>query len=187
MDLRDKFKDVQIQEILVQAVLEDMMDNHGDQASSLRAKIQELLGRARPAIAPTLRSGVTTPCCMETDRAPGLVTNGLMLPAAWSGFMALHFLSKAHRCEVQARGWEKKSGTFKEVIKRAIDLANVTLGCSKKKSNPQESLQMLFSIHLATKAKPLHADVATGEIHGDLSDDVKELEQLITELRRESA
>nr|XP_046209777.1 tetratricopeptide repeat protein 27-like [Oncorhynchus gorbuscha]XP_046209778.1 tetratricopeptide repeat protein 27-like [Oncorhynchus gorbuscha] len=149
-----------------------MMDNHGDQASSLRAKIQALLGRARPAIAPTLRSAVTTPCCMETDRAPGL---------------ALHFLSKAHHCEVQARGWEKKSGTFKEVIKRAIDLANVTLGCSKKKSNPQESLQMLFSIHPATKAKPLHADVATGQVHGDPSDDVKELEQLITELRRESA
>lgn len=32
----------------------------------------------------------------------------------------------------------------------------------------------------------LHADVATGEIHGDLSDDVKELEQLITELQGQS-
>lgn len=37
---------------------------------------------------------------------------------------ALQFLSKAHRCEVQVSGWEKDTGTFKEVIRRAIDLAN---------------------------------------------------------------
>ncbi|CDQ74264.1 unnamed protein product [Oncorhynchus mykiss] len=149
-----------------------MMDNHGDQASSLRAKIQELLSR-HSIDAEIWRHYALLYGDGQSTR-PG-------------DELALHFLSKAHRCEVQARGWEKRSGTFMEVIKRAIDLANVTLGCGKKKSNPQESLPMLFSIHLATKAKPLHADVATGDIHGDLSDDVKELEQLITELRRESA
>ena len=35
---------------------------------------------------------------------------------------ALQFLSKAHRCEMQASGWEKDTGTFKEVIRRAIDM-----------------------------------------------------------------
>lgn len=37
-------------------------------------------------------------------------------------FQTLQFLSKAHRCEVQAGGWEKEPGLFKEVIKRAIDM-----------------------------------------------------------------
>lgn len=37
-------------------------------------------------------------------------------------FQALQFLSKAHRCEVQAGGWEKEPALFKEVIKRAIDM-----------------------------------------------------------------
>uniref|UniRef100_A0AAY5KJ61 Tetratricopeptide repeat protein 27 n=1 Tax=Esox lucius TaxID=8010 RepID=A0AAY5KJ61_ESOLU len=104
---------------------------------------------------------------------------------------ALQFLSKAHRCEVQAGGWEKDTGTFKEVIRRAIDLANVTLHCSEKKTNPQEALQMLSSTRLSlrslvTKAKQLHTDVATEEIHSHIRDDVKELEQLITELQDRS-
>ncbi|KAK6310766.1 hypothetical protein J4Q44_G00188210 [Coregonus suidteri] len=171
----------QILEILVRVVVEDMTYNHGNQASSLWAKIQELLGR------------VTS--CHSTDaeiwRHYTLLYGDGQSTRPGDNEKALHFLSKAHRCEVQASGWEKDSGTFKEVIRRAIDLAYVTLSCSKKKSNPQEALQMLSSTRLSLrsltiKAKQLHTYVATGEIHGDLSDDVKELEQLITELQDQS-
>uniref|UniRef100_A0A673W3B5 Tetratricopeptide repeat protein 27 n=1 Tax=Salmo trutta TaxID=8032 RepID=A0A673W3B5_SALTR len=181
MDLRDKFKDVQILEILVRAVVEDMTDNHGDQASSLRAKVQELLGRV------TSRHSTDA----EIWRHYALLYGDGHSTRPEDNEKALQFLSKAHRCEVQVSGWEKDTGTFKEVIRRAIDLANVTLSCSKKKSNPQEALQMLSSTRLslrslATKAKQLHTDVASGEIHGDLSDAVKELEQLITELQDQS-
>ncbi|XP_014009987.1 tetratricopeptide repeat protein 27 isoform X2 [Salmo salar] len=181
MDLRDKFKDVQVLEILVRAVVEDMTDNHGDQASSLRAKVQELLGRV------TSRHSTDA----EIWRHYALLYGDGHSTRPEDNEKALQFLSKAHRCEVQVSGWEKDTGTFKEVIRRAIDLANVTLSCSKKKSNPQEALQMLSSTRLslrslATKAKQLHTDVASGEIHGDLSDAVKELEQLITELQDQS-
>lgn len=34
----------------------------------------------------------------------------------------LQFLSKAHRCEVQAGGWEKEPALFKEVINRALNM-----------------------------------------------------------------
>ncbi len=37
-------------------------------------------------------------------------------------FQALQFLSKAHRSEIQASGWEKEPGLFKEVIIRAINM-----------------------------------------------------------------
>ena len=37
---------VQILEILVRAVVEDLRDSHGETSSSLRSKVQELLGRA---------------------------------------------------------------------------------------------------------------------------------------------
>uniref|UniRef100_A0A8C8EMZ3 Tetratricopeptide repeat protein 27 n=1 Tax=Oncorhynchus tshawytscha TaxID=74940 RepID=A0A8C8EMZ3_ONCTS len=181
MDLRDKFKDVQILEILVRAVVEDMTDNHGDQASSLRAKVQELLGRV------TSRHSTDA----EIWRHYALLYGDGHSTRPEDNEKALQFLSKAHRCEVQVSGWEKDTGAFKKVIRRAIDLANVTLSCSKKKSNPQEALPMLSSTRLslrslATKAKQLHTDVASGEIHVDLIDEVKELEQLITELQDQS-
>ncbi|KAL0964405.1 hypothetical protein UPYG_G00323400 [Umbra pygmaea] len=181
MDLRDKFKDVQILQILVRAVVEDLPDNRGDQASSLKCKVQELLGRV------TSRHSTDS----EIWRHYALLYGDGHSTNPEDNEKALQFLSKAHRCEVQASGWEKDPGTFKEVIRRAIDLANVTLHCSEKKSNPQEALQMLSSTRLslrslATKAKQLHTDVATEEIHSDLSHDVKELERLITELQDQS-
>uniref|UniRef100_A0A8C8CVS5 Tetratricopeptide repeat protein 27 n=1 Tax=Oncorhynchus tshawytscha TaxID=74940 RepID=A0A8C8CVS5_ONCTS len=181
MDLRDKFKDVQVKIILVRAVVEDMTDNHGDQASSLRAKVQELLGRV------TSRHSTDA----EIWRHYALLYGDGHSTRPEDNEKALQFLSKAHRCEVQVSGWEKDTGAFKKVIRRAIDLANVTLSCSKKKSNPQEALPMLSSTRLslrslATKAKQLHTDVASGEIHVDLIDEVKELEQLITELQDQS-
>ncbi|XP_010770838.1 tetratricopeptide repeat protein 27, partial [Notothenia coriiceps] len=105
---------------------------------------------------------------------------------------ALQFLSKAHHCKVQAGGWEKEPGLFKEVIQRAINMGEVTISCSKKKSNPAEALQILSSTRLslnslATKAKQMHTDVATGQLHGELLDGVAALEQVLTELQELSA
>uniref|UniRef100_A0A8C7PWE7 Tetratricopeptide repeat protein 27 n=1 Tax=Oncorhynchus mykiss TaxID=8022 RepID=A0A8C7PWE7_ONCMY len=126
MDLRDKFKDVQVKIILVRAVVEDMTDNHGDQASSLRAKVQELLGRV------TSRHSTDA----EIWRHYALLYGDGHSTRPEDNEKALQFLSKAHRCEVQVSGWEKDTGAFKEVIRRAIDLANgeiprffITAGC----------------------------------------------------------
>uniref|UniRef100_A0A668AVN8 Tetratricopeptide repeat protein 27 n=1 Tax=Myripristis murdjan TaxID=586833 RepID=A0A668AVN8_9TELE len=176
MDLRDKYKDVQILQILVRAVVENLSDNHGKQAASLRSDVQELLGRV------TSRHSTDA----QIWRQYALLYGDGHSTNPEDNEKALQFMSKAHRCEVQASGWEKDPDTFKEMINRAIDI--VTISCSKKKSNPQEALQMLSSTRLslrslATKAKQMHTDVATGQIHADLRGSVAELEQLITELQ----
>ncbi|KAJ8250597.1 hypothetical protein COCON_G00225190 [Conger conger] len=178
MDLRDKYKDVEVLEILVRSVVEELPDGQGEQASSLRGKLQELLGRV------TSRVSSDAPVWRMYARLYG---DGRGEDPE-DNQKAQQFLAKAHRCETQASGWEKDPGTFKEVLQRAVELATVTLSCSRSKTNPQQALQMLSSTRLslrslATKAKQLHTDVATGALHGDLADDVRALEQLITEMQ----
>ncbi|KAI3363427.1 hypothetical protein L3Q82_011572 [Scortum barcoo] len=179
MDLRENYKDVEILQILVRAVVENLTDSSGEQAVSLQSKLRELFGRVTS-------HGHTSDS--EIWRQYALLYGGGNSSNPEDDEKALQFFSKAHRCEVQASGWEKDPTLFKEVVKRAINLGEVTISCSKKKSNPTEALQMLSSTRLslrslATKAKQGHTDVATGQIHSELQDGVAAMEQLITELQ----
>ncbi|KAM4730229.1 tetratricopeptide repeat protein 27 isoform 1-T1 [Anableps anableps] len=178
MDLRENYKDVQILQILVRAVVENLTDSQGAQAGSLTPKLKELLGRV------SARHSSDA----EIWRQYATLYGGGHSSNPDDSEKALQFLSKAHRCEIQASGWEKDPVLFKDVITRAINMGKVSISCSEKKSNPAEALQMLSSSRLslrslATKAKQIHTDVATGEVHADLQDGVAALEQLITELQ----
>lgn len=182
MDLRDKYKDVQVLEILVRAAVEDLMDNHGNHFSTQKPKMKELMGR------------VTASCSTDAQlwRLYARLYGDGHSNNAEDNEKALQFLNKAHRCETQASGWEKDPSTFREVMTRAADMANVALSCCRAKTNHQEAVQMLNSSRLSlksltSKAKQLYTDVATGEIQADLSDDVTKLEELIKELQDLSA
>ncbi|KAF7661306.1 hypothetical protein LDENG_00265090 [Lucifuga dentata] len=178
MDLRENYKDVQILQILVRAVVENLTDRQGEPAATFQSSLKELLGRA------SSRHSSDSEIWRQYARVygDGHSTN------PEDNEKALQFLSKAYRCEVQAGGWEKDRELFKEVISRAINMGQVTISCSKMKSNPAEAIQKLSSTRLslrslATKAKQMHTDMATGQIHAELQDDVSALEQLITELQ----
>nr|XP_023659857.1 tetratricopeptide repeat protein 27 isoform X1 [Paramormyrops kingsleyae] len=182
MDLRDKYQDVQVLEILVRAVVEDLSDCHGEQATSLRPKVQELFGR--------VTSRTTTDGQIWRSYAKLYGDGHSQNPE--DNEKALQFLSKAHRCSTQASGWEKDRGSLRELMREAEQLAMVSISCSRAKTNPQEALQILSSARLTlrsltTKAKQAHTDVATGEIHEDLAEDIRILEQLVTELQDLSA
>lgn len=178
MDLRENYKDIQILQIVVRAVVENLTDSQGQQAGALQSKLKELLGR--------ISSRHSSDA--EIWRQYALLYGGGTSSNTEDNEKALQFLSKAHRCDVQTGGWEKEPALFKEVIKRAVHMGEVTISCGEKKSNPLEALQMLSSTRLslrslATKAKQMHTDVATGQIHAELQDGVAALEQLITELQ----
>ncbi|KAL4641124.1 tetratricopeptide repeat protein 27 isoform X1 [Arapaima gigas] len=182
MDLRDKYKDVQVLEILVRAVVEGLEDSRGEQASSLRTKVQELLGR--------VTSRMTADAAIWRIYARLYGDGHSQKPE--DNEKALQFLAKAHRCNTQTSGWEKDPESFRDVIRKAIELAKLSMSCSRTKSNPQEALQMLSSARLnlrslTTKAKQIHTDAATGELHCVLADDVGAMEHLITELQELSA
>ncbi|KAM4600061.1 tetratricopeptide repeat protein 27 isoform 1-T1 [Fundulus diaphanus] len=178
MDLRENFKDVQILQILVRAVVENLTDSQGAQAGSLMPKLKELLGRV------SARHSSDAEIWWQY----ALLYGGGRSSNPDDNEKALQFLSKAHRCEIHASSWENDPALFKEVIRRAINMGEVSISCSEKKSNPTTALQILSSTRLslqslATKAKQIHTDVATGEVHADLQDSVAALEQLITELQ----
>uniref|UniRef100_A0A3B1KD82 Tetratricopeptide repeat protein 27 n=1 Tax=Astyanax mexicanus TaxID=7994 RepID=A0A3B1KD82_ASTMX len=113
MDLRDKYKDVEVLEILVRAVVENLTDHRGEQASSLRAKLQELFGR--------VSARFSTDAQIWRKYAQ-LYGNG-QSNSKKDNEKALQFLSKAHRCETQTAGWEKDISSFKAVLKGATDMA----------------------------------------------------------------
>uniref|UniRef100_A0A8C9SEC3 Tetratricopeptide repeat protein 27 n=1 Tax=Scleropages formosus TaxID=113540 RepID=A0A8C9SEC3_SCLFO len=182
MDLRDKYKDLQVLEILVRAVVEELTDSRGEQATSLRAKVQELFGR--------VTSRTTTDAAIWRSYARLYGDGHSQNPE--DNEKALQFLSKAHRCDIQVSGWEKDPESFGLLIRRATELAKLSINCSRTKSNPQEALQMLSSARLTlgsltTKAKQMHTDVATGELHPVLADEVGAMENLVKELQELSA
>uniref|UniRef100_A0A674P459 Tetratricopeptide repeat protein 27 n=1 Tax=Takifugu rubripes TaxID=31033 RepID=A0A674P459_TAKRU len=158
MDLRENYKDVQILQILVGAVVENLTDSHGEPAATMLPKMKELLGRV----------GARHSSDAHVWQAYARLYGDGHSSSPEDNEKALELLSKELRCRVRAGGWEADPLLFKEVIQRALHLG-------EGENSPGHVLLPVF--------QQRHTDVATGQVHAELQEVVNALDQLVSQLQ----
>ncbi|EDO46799.1 predicted protein, partial [Nematostella vectensis] len=138
MDLKDKYKDVEVLGYLVKVVTDEAPDVNGVSASKLRPELLQLMGR--------VTSQITTNAAIWKMYADLYMNKD----SAEDTEKALGFLVKGHRCRSQDPSVANNVSALKEFVKETIDLSDVYEKVAIAKDSAQ-AIQLLSSAKMSIK------------------------------------
>lgn len=174
MDLKEKWVDNEVLNILTRAVLENLPDASGKPSERLLEKLLELFGR------------ITSKVSSEGD----VWMNYAKLSSSNIGSRqpdmekSLQYLQKAYRCITQNSNWEKDLEVCKQVSQQAVDLAKVHIQCSEGKSR-EESLRLMSAAKLMlrgayVKVQKQHTDPVTQVLSSEVVDICQAMDECLS-------
>ncbi|XP_065353492.1 tetratricopeptide repeat protein 27 [Cloeon dipterum] len=178
LDLRGSHVDTEVLGIVVQAVNDDLPDNHGVKAGRLRKKALELFGR--------LTSVVPNEAKVWQLYAR-LCSAGPDADAPLTLQKVVQFLQRAQRCATQAPHWCREFATCNDAVQIMLSLAQTCLDLCGNYSSPADCVKILASPRLAmksmqTKIKMEHEDAVTKELHKEVADSYVKLSEKLEEI-----
>ncbi|XP_041351837.1 tetratricopeptide repeat protein 27-like [Gigantopelta aegis] len=171
MDIKDKWTDLEVLNILVRAVTENIPDTNGTPAGKLRPALMELFGRITSKITSEARIWQMYAELNSSGSTRDKITSE----------KTLQYLQKAHRCDMQKSDWEKNIDKCKEVAALSAQLAKAYQQCAELTDDHTQCLQMMSSAKLmlkgiTTKIKQQHLDPTNETVPEDLERLCGELE-----------
>lgn len=142
LELKEKHVDVQVLQILVQAIVENKEDNYGQQTGRLAAVVQKLLGR--------LTSQVTNNAQVWEVYADLIAGNNDTEPT--NAFRVSQLLQKAHRSAIQEKNWEKDMTSCMSTLKLLRKYVESCLDLLSKDSSSKENFQLASSAKLSLRS-----------------------------------
>ncbi|CAH1791152.1 unnamed protein product [Owenia fusiformis] len=172
LDIKEKYAEPDLLNVLVRAVVENFSDAHGNPASVLKPKVIELFGRVT-----SKHTNVG-----KIWKLYAQLHNSEKTMSFEKHQKVVELLQKAHRCAVTEKAWEKDMAKCNTIGANALELTIEYMKCSNHKdSKPKDSLQMLSSAKLMingllSKIKQNQIGI-DGELNADVKDTVNKLTQ----------
>uniref|UniRef100_A0A2C9KKU8 Uncharacterized protein n=1 Tax=Biomphalaria glabrata TaxID=6526 RepID=A0A2C9KKU8_BIOGL len=176
LDLREKWVDKEVLNILTRAVLEKIPDADGRSAERLDSKLSELFGR--------ITSKVTSEGEIWANYAK--LSSNKIQGKEPDLEKALQFLQKSYRCYTQKVDWEKDVVICKKVGDEAVNLAQIHLQCASGKSQT-ESLKLLSAAKIllngaVVKIQKQHTDPVTHELSSEVTETCQKIKDKLNEI-----
>ncbi|XP_005106465.2 tetratricopeptide repeat protein 27-like [Aplysia californica] len=176
MDLKDKWVDNEVLNILTRAVLENMPDARGQPSERLIGNLMELFGR--------ITSKVTAEGEIWMNYAK--LCNSSLGGRQPDMEKSLQYLQKAYRCITQNSDWEKDVEVCKQVAEQAVSLAKIHVQCTKDKST-QESLRLLSAAKLMlrgafVKVQKQHTDPISQILSPEVVDVCQAMDECLSQI-----